>query len=335
MGTMTAVDATASEKKLKPTEVEDPEQYRMSIGDHLEELRWRLIMGLLGFVVAFAVCLFFGTKVVTLFVRPLYITLKAYDINPQVYASEVGSAFMVYMRISLISAGALAGPWLLYQFWLFVAAGLYKHERQWITKYLPLSITLLISGMAFVYFAVLPMTLSFFIGFNSWFPMPESQSPTVTVPASALVVPIIKGDPANPAEGSLWYNSEEKKIKFHLAKQTSVVQFLPQTLVAPHITLDDYVNLVMMMLLVFGLAFQLPLVVLALARIGIFEIQALRDARKMVYFVLLIVACVITPGDVITATIALLVPLILLYELGIFLAARAGKAPLPDVSEGE
>ena len=73
------------------------------------------------------------------------------------------------------------------------------------------------------------------------------------------------------------------------------------------------------MLLIFGLAFQLPLVVLALLRVGIIDLQMARSARRIVYFVMTILAAVITPGDVITATLALLVPLCLLYELGIFL----------------
>jgi Sec-independent protein secretion pathway component TatC len=83
-----------------------------------------------------------------------------------------------------------------------------------------------------------------------------------------------------------------------------------------------------MMLLTFGLSFQLPLLVMALVRIGIVEIPALKRARKVVYFVLLIAASVITPGDAITATVALAIPLGLLYELGIFLArpAKAEKA---------
>ena len=70
---------------------------------------------------------------------------------------------MVFIDISLISAAALASPWILYQLWQFVAAGLYPHERKYVTRYLPLSIALLISGMLFVYFLVLPWTLEFFI----------------------------------------------------------------------------------------------------------------------------------------------------------------------------
>ena len=94
------------------------------------------------------------------------------------------------------------------------------------------------------------------------------------------------------------------------------------SLVVPQYNLKDYINLVVMMLLMFGLAFQLPIVVAALLKVGIVEAEQLRAGRRYVYFGLLIVAAAITPGDVITATIALLLPLIILYEAGIWLGER-------------
>jgi len=314
-------------KKKKPVWVDDPEQYRMTLGEHLEELRWRLILALLGFVIVFLVCLVFGTQVVTAFVAPLYNTLKKHNVTPQVFITEVGSAFMVYIQISLISAAALSAPWVLYQFWLFVAAGLYPHERKWVTRYLPLSITLLIAGMFFVYFLVLPWSLDFFVGATTWFPMPEGDSPRVAVPATQPLVrvPSLDGDPIDPPDESMWFNRREGKLKYYVDGHTSVLLFLPMSLVAPHITLDNYIDLVVMMLVVFGLAFQLPLVVAAVIRIGIVEPDSMRRARRVVYFVLLIVAASITPGDVITATIALMVPLVLLYEFGIILGVRGQK----------
>lgn len=319
--------AKRGKRKKKPVWVDDPEQYRMTLGEHLEELRWRLILALMGFGVVFLVCLVFGTHVVTGFVAPLYNTLKKHNVTPQVFITKVGSAFTVYIQISLISAAALSAPWVLYQFWLFVAAGLYPHERKWVTRYLPLSITLLISGMVFVYFVVLPWSLDFFVGATTWFPMPGSESPQVQVAATQpyMRVPALEGDPIDPPDESMWFNRLEGKLKYYVDGHTSVLLFLPMSLVAPHITLDDYIDLVVMMLVVFALAFQLPLVVAAIIRIGIVEPDAMRRARRVVYFVLLIVAASITPGDVITATLALLLPLVVLYEFGIILGVRGQK----------
>ena len=66
---------------------------------------------------------------------------------------------------------AIASPWLLYQLWLFVAAGVYPKERQMVTKYLPLSIVLLIAGEITLYFLVLPVTLEFFFRFGASLPI--------------------------------------------------------------------------------------------------------------------------------------------------------------------
>jgi sec-independent protein translocase protein TatC len=96
-------------------------------------------------------------------------------------------------------------------------------------------------------------------------------------------------------------------------------------LLATSFTLPDYLDLVLQLLLTFGLAFQLPIVVMALARIGLVEIATFQHWRRYVYLGLSMVAAGLAPGDVVTATIALLVPLILLYELGIFLAKMGVK----------
>ena len=115
---MTAASAsthTRDASKSKRKHPEDPEHYRMSIGDHLEELRWRMIFGLFGFVIAAAVCLFYGKRVMTAFCAPLTKTLLERNINPQMIYTEVGEPFMVFIQISLITAAAFAAPWMLYQ----------------------------------------------------------------------------------------------------------------------------------------------------------------------------------------------------------------------------
>lgn len=315
----------------------DPDAYRMSVGEHLEELRRRLVAALLGLLLAFVICLVFGQQVIAGFCKPMLEVLYRYEVNPQIYFTGVGDVFVVYIRISLIVAAAVAAPWMLYQLWLFVAAGLYPSERRVVTRFIPLSLSLLVGGMLFVYFFVLPITLEFFILFSGQVPMPEAilRSPT-TAPGVAieqrLVVPALGGDPSKPVEHELWFDTRQQRYKTFVNGKVRVLQMLPESLVAPIITLPDYIDLVLMMLLVFGLSFQLPLVVLALQRAGIVDIEQLRAGRRYVYFAMVIVAAVITPGDVITATIALLLPLIGLYELGIVLAAR-GRRPATTGTE--
>jgi len=308
----------------------DPDQYRMSIGEHLEELRWRLILALGGFAIVLAVCLFFGTDVLSAFCAPLVNVLAKHDINPQVVTDEVGEGFMTFIEISVICATALASPWILYQLWQFVAAGLYPNERKYVTRYLPLSIGLLISGMVFVYFLVLPWTLEFFISFSTGIPLHlRSQSSAMTQPATqpALQVPMLRGDPLpkDRTNGTLYFDQSQLRLKIIINGVPRVIAINSDLLIAPEIKLSTYIDLVVGMLITFALSFQLPLVVLALERIGIIEVAVLKSARRYVYFGMSILAAAITPGDVVTATVALIVPLCALYELGIWLAVMGKK----------
>jgi sec-independent protein translocase protein TatC len=316
-------------KEARQSREFDPDQFRMTIGEHLEELRTRVVRALIGFVVVFVVCLVFARQyVIPAFCEPLIKVLRANEINPQLYFTHVADTFMTYIKISLISAAALASPWMVWQMWLFVAAGLYRHERKIVTRYVPLSLTLLIGGLLFVYFLVLPWTLTFFLAFSLDIPLPSEYAPDtrVTTTAQPSTIDMLEGDPANPVEGQFWLNKLDGRIKVFFANQVRVLTFGPQNLTAPIITLPDYIDLVFGMLLTFGLSFQLPLVVMALVASGIVERDALKTGRRYVYFCMAIVAAVITPGDVITATVALMFPLIGLYELGIWLSkARRDK----------
>ncbi|WP_428937451.1 twin-arginine translocase subunit TatC [Fontivita pretiosa] len=300
----------------------DPDQYRMTIGEHLEELRWRLILALAGFAIVFVLCLLFARGyVMPAFCQPLISVLRSYDISPQVYFTQVSDPFMTYIKVSLVSAAAIASPWMLYQLWLFVAAGLYEHERRIVTRYVPLSLTLLICGLLFVYFLVLPWTLTFFMAFSLEIPLPSEYAPDMRVQTTQpTTIPAYEGDPANPVDGQIWLNKLDGRLKLSLGGHIRVLAFGPENLVAPIITLADYIDLVFGMLLTFGLSFQLPLVIMALVAAGIVERHALKAGRRYVYFVMVIIAAVITPGDVITATVALMFPLIGLYELGIWLS---------------
>jgi sec-independent protein translocase protein TatC len=239
---------------------------------------------------------------------------------------------MTYLNISMVSAAAISAPWAVYQIWMFVAAGLYSHERRVVKRYAPLSIVLLVGGMLFVYFLVLPWTIEFFIGWAVKMPRPYTGTGAIVqLEAPLPTIAVLKGDPdiANLPVGSYWFNSLQSKLKMLIAPGVvRSFEMAPMSLVVPQYELRDYVHLVVVMLLMFGLAFQLPIVVAALLKVGIVEAEMLRAGRKYVYFGLLIVSAAITPGDVITATIALMFPLILLYEFGIILGAGLKKEPV-------
>jgi sec-independent protein translocase protein TatC len=273
------------------------------------------------------VCLVFGERVVSFFCAPLYRSLHKHGINPQVYYKEVTEGFIVYMQISLICAAVIAGPWLIYHVWAFVRSGLYPKERKTVTKYIPFSIVLLISGMLFLYYFILPISLDFLIGFSASIPISGmANAPIVERSADAprMIIPSYKGDPKDPAENEIWLDTEQKSLKAYVDKHVVIVPFAPRSLLAPMITLADYVDLVLRWLIIFGLSFQMPLVILSIARIGLVDIPTLKKYRKIVYFIITVISAVVVP-DVVTGMIAMMVPMALLYELGIFLAARAIK----------
>ena len=315
--------------KQKPSEKHafDPDSFRMTVGEHLEELRWRMILALIGFFVAMAVCLGFGEHFLTFFCRPLLDALKTEDLTTILTYTTLTEPFMLYLKISMIGGAIFAGPWIIYQLWLFVAAGLYPNERKAITRYIPLSISLFIIGVVFVYLCVLPLTFKFFLQFASGIGLPHSSEATlVDVPLqNRVMIPRIEGNLKDPRNGDLWINEKERRLYTFLDGKTRVIMIGANQLLTPHLTISDYIDLVITFMLTFGLAFQLPLVVLALVRIGIVEIDFLRKQRKMVYFVMAIVAAFVAPGDVVTSMLALLIPLMILYEFGLWLAARQLK----------
>lgn len=305
----------------------DPDSYRMSVGDHLEELRSRLIKAMVGVFVAFFGGLIVAKGYLLPFVAgPLIAALKEADVTPQMFFTNVTDPFFVYLRLSMIAAFVVAGPWVLWQAWQFVAAGLYRHERKAVTRYLPLSLLLFFGGIAFAWYAVLPWTLTFFLSWSMTIPMPDPP-PTQLVPeVQGTSIAVIDGDPLKIGDGQIWFNRLSQQLKIHLNGEDRVLAFNPTNLAAPIITLPQYVNLVMLMLVMFGVSFQIPIVVMALIRTGLVQPNTLREQRRYVYFVLVVAACIITPGDVIIMTLSLIGPLILLYEAGIWLGERGARA---------
>jgi sec-independent protein translocase protein TatC len=166
---------------------------------------------------------------------------------------------LIFFMVCLVSGLVLASPWVFYQIWAFVAAGLYRHERRYVKKYLPFSLGLFLAGVFICFFAVLPLTLTFLLQFNVWLG------------------------------------------------------------VAPTLRLSDWMGFATILPLVFGIAFQTPLVMLFLERIGIFTVDDFRAKRKFAILIITIAAAVLTPGQDPFSMVLLAVPMLLLYELGILL----------------
>ena len=171
-------------------------------------------------------------------------------------ALKVEEAFLTYIKVSMVAGFALTSPWIFYQIWLFVAAGLFPHERKYVHTYLPMSLTLFLAGAAFCFFLVLPFVLDFLISFNEW---------------------------------------------MGIALQPR---------------LSEYISFVIMMPVMFGISFQLPLVMLFLERIGIMTVEGYSENWRMAVLVIAIVSMLLTPSDP-QSMLLMMLPLVFLYIGGI------------------
>jgi len=136
----------------------------MSLGDHLEELRMRLLLALAGLVVGAVFCLFFGKSIISFLQAPYN---KLMPERPLVVLAPA-EAFLTYMKISLIAGLVVASPWVFYQIWMFIAAGLYPHEKKYVYMAVPFCTTLFITGSLFFVFVISPISLAFFLKFGSF-----------------------------------------------------------------------------------------------------------------------------------------------------------------------
>jgi sec-independent protein translocase protein TatC len=82
--------------------------------------------------------------------------------------TEITEPLVVYFKVAFLCGAVLASPWVLYQLWTFVAAGLYPHERRWVWTYLPASLALFLGGAAFCQFVVLPAGVACLLGYGDW-----------------------------------------------------------------------------------------------------------------------------------------------------------------------
>lgn len=135
----------------------------MSLGDHLEELRARLILAIGGLAAAFFVCLGFGRWIVAFLETP-YIKAMGEDARMQTIAPTEG--FVSYMGISMVAAVVVASPWIFYQLWLFISAGLYPKEKRYVYMAVPFSTILFVAGALFFVFIIAPVTLRCLVFFD-------------------------------------------------------------------------------------------------------------------------------------------------------------------------
>lgn len=228
----------------------------MTIVEHLEELRRRLLIAVAAFVVAMVAAFLFVEPILAILIRP---------VGRVVFLAPT-EAFFVRLKVAALAGVFLSLPVVLYQLWRFVGVGLTPTERRHTLALLPFSLLLFVGGAAFAFFVILPLGVRFLLGYQT-------------------------------------------------AQLT------------PMISIGAYTSFATAFVLAFGVVFQLPLVVLFLARLGIVTPASLAAGRKYALLGIVILSAVLTPGGDVVSQSLMAIPTYLLYEAGIWIARAAAPRP--------
>lgn len=235
---------------------------------HLTELRARILRAGVAWILATILCYFFAADIYQFFLHPLA-TAFGENSSHRMIATSLPETFITYLKLALYGGFFIAFPYLAAQVYLFIAPGLFKHERQMILPYLVVAPMLFFIGSAMAYYLVMPKAFEFFLSFE--------------IPRGEGTVPLMV----------------EAKV-------------------------SEYLGLVMHIVLAFGLAFQLPILLTLLIRFGMLTTETLAGGRRYAIVILLAIAAVITPPDILSQ-ILLFIPLYALYEVSILIGRAVEK----------
>ena len=231
----------------------------MSFFEHLVELRKRILYALAYIGGGMVVGLLVSDKAYMFLATPMVKALRDAGVSDKlVYTSPMGP-LTLYITVGLYLGLVFALPFVLHQIWLFVAPGLYRHERRAVTWFVGAGTGLFLCGAAFGYYLALPMTLKFLLSIQGPF--------------------------------------------------------------QPMISINEYFDMTMIVLLGLGLVFQLPILIFFLALFGIVTPKFLWQNFRYAILVIAIIAAAITPTTDALTMLVFMAPMIVLYAVGIGVAA--------------
>ena len=253
---------SASDEDSPLIELTDPldlelDSGRMSFLEHLDELRKRLIAGVVGIAIGCVVSFIFLDDYIFPFIMvPMQ---KMLPDGGKLITTEASEFFMLWVKVGFFAGLLVAMPFILYQVWLFVAPGLYSHEKRFAIPFVVFASLFFFGGAMFSHYIAFPVTWGFFITFNP-----------------------------------------------------SYVQFMPK--IGPAFAL--YVKMV----LACGAVFQMPVLVFALARMGVVTAGFMLRNFKYAVLIIAIAGAVLSPGGDIASQLILSGPMLVLYILSIGVA---------------
>ena len=314
----------------------------MPLGDHLEELRSRIIKMIIGVVVALVVTVIYGFQIIGWLAQPLLHVQSMLGVPAQPIQTDPTAGFTsVFMRVVFIAALILSAPWLIWQAWQFIVVGLYDHEKKAVHILAPFTSIMTILAVAFTYYILLPVSLAFFINFvtlypefkadskpsqvTSWMLKPYMPEAGTNRPADfkfdtePMNLPTLEFAPKKPTEGDIWINADRNgRIEVFVDGDVHVVDQRSTNLITPLPAMNEYIKFATLMMLGSVIAFQLPVVMLVLGWAQLFDPRGIASLRKYALFISFALGAILTPADPISM-IVLAVPLYLLFEFGLLL----------------
>ncbi len=230
----------------------------MSLLEHLEELRKRIIHSGIYLIVAFFVAYGFRQRLFAFMEQPIVSALKAHNLDPHLVYLNPVDPFNFFIKISLVAGCIIASPFVLYQVWLFIAPGLYRQEKRYILPFMTATVGLFLLGAFFGYHYVYPGALNFLIGYGDQF--------------------------------------------------------------RPMVTVGEYTELFMTVILGLGITFELPILVFFLALFGMVTAGWLWKNIRYAILVIFIIAAIITPTPDVLTMCVFAAPMLMLYLLSIGVA---------------
>lgn len=153
-----------------PSHREDLFDSSMTLGDHLEELRIRIIYALIGIGVGMIAGFMLAKPAISWLQGPYMAVMPGASLQ----TLSPSEGFLSYVKIAMVISIVVASPWVFYQLWMFVAAGLYPHEKRYVHLAVPFSAILFIAGVLFFMVVIAPITLNFLVVMNNWLDLETS-----------------------------------------------------------------------------------------------------------------------------------------------------------------
>ncbi|MBZ5680869.1 MAG: twin-arginine translocase subunit TatC [Acidobacteriia bacterium] len=230
----------------------------MGFLDHLEELRRRIIYSIIAVAVGFFACWWKVERIYDIMQRPIMDALRSNGMAEKLVYLNPTEPFNLYLKIAALAGLFLTSPFVLYQVWMFISPGLYRHEKRYVVPFMISTIALFSAGGVFGYEIVYPQALNFLIKFGKQF--------------------------------------------------------------QPMITIKEYTDLFLAIILGMGLIFEMPILIFFLALMGIVSAGWMWRNFRYSILVIFIIAAIVTPTTDILNMCIFAAPMIALYLLSIGVA---------------